>query len=195
MKIDETDIQAHVRTMQTIVGALAAGVIFFGVLTVTVLRDANGAAALAADEPKILGLPLLTAMTVAVGAISLIASFVVPKVMVGNGLRMIAGGSALDETTPANADGRRVFPAGDAGRLLQLFTSQLIVASATNEGGVFFALLTYMIEGRPIALAIAGGLVAVLLSRFPTADRVAGWLELHHERLAELRREGFSTGP
>ncbi len=193
MKFDEADIQAQVRTMQIVVVALAAGVIFFGVLTVTVFRDATRPPV--APGPMILGLPLLTALAAVVGALTLIASIVAPRLMVANGLRMIAGGLTLDETRPTSSGQRQVYPAGDVGRLLPLFQAQLIVASAMNEGGALFALLAYMMEGEPLSLAVAGALLAVLLSRFPTVDRVGTWLELHLERLADLRRDGFSTGP
>ncbi|WP_337175984.1 hypothetical protein [Paludisphaera sp.] len=194
MKIDEAEnFDANVQMMQIIVGALTAGVVVFGVLVLTILDGGNRPAA--ANQPTILGLPLLTALALGFGVITLVASFVVPRLMVEGGLRAIAGGSTTDETKLTETGERQVYPANDVGRLLPLYQTQLIVASALNEGGAFFGLLAYLIEGNPAALATAGVLVAVLLSRFPVADRVRGWLDAHLERLAELRRDEFSTGP
>lgn len=195
MKIDEAEnFDVNVQVMQIIVGALAAGVVVFGVLVLTILDGGNRPAA-AANQPTILGLPLLTALAVGFGVITLVASVVVPRLMVEGGLRAIAGGSTTDDTKLTDTGERQVYPANDVGRLLPLYQTQLIVASALNEGGAFFGLIAYMLEGNPAALATAGVLVAVLLSRFPVADRVRGWLDAHLERLAELRRDEFSTGP
>jgi hypothetical protein len=194
MKIDETEnYAASIRVMQIIVGSLTAGVVIFGVLVLTVLD--GGRRPPAANLPTILGLPLLTALAAGFGVISLVASFVVPRFVVESGLRGIAGGATADETKPVESGQRQVYPANDLGRLMPLYQSQLIIASALNEGGALFGLIAYMIEGHVAALATAGALVAVLLSRFPIAERVQGWLDAHLERLAELRRDEFSTGP
>lgn len=193
MKTEETDaVQQVVRTSQIIVGAMVAGVTFFCVFVTTVLGDAGrpGPAA----KPDILGLPLLTALCLGFGVITLVASFVVPRVMVEGGLRVIARGSSLDEMKLTESGQRQVYPASDVRRLLPLFQTQLIVASALNEGGAFFGAVAYMLERQAVALAVAGTMIALILSRFPTLDRVQGWLDAQLERLAQLRRDGFSTG-
>jgi hypothetical protein len=179
MKIDETDaIQTTVRTSQIIVGALASGVAFFGVLVLTVLSDQT-----AAPSPN-----GLTFMAVAFGVISLVLSIIMPVILVDSGLRGIVRGTTPDETKPTESGQRHIYPASDVGRLLPLFQTQLIVASALNEGGAFFGFLAYMLEGQTLALAVAGVLVAVILSRFPTTDRVQGWLDARLQRLDALRR-------
>ncbi|OJW08338.1 MAG: hypothetical protein BGO49_13125 [Planctomycetales bacterium 71-10] len=194
MKTEETDaVRAVVRTSQIIVGAMVAGVAFFCVLATTVLSDAGRPGPPA--KPDVLGLPLITAMSLGFGVISIVASLVVPRVMVEGGLRAIAKGPSLDDMKLTESGQRQVYPASDVGRLLPLFQTQLIVASALNEGGAFFGALAYMIERQAAALAVAGTLVALLLSRFPTLDRVQGWLDAQLERLSQLRRDEFSTGP
>lgn len=194
MKLDETDaVQGVVRTAQIIVGAMVAGVTFFCVLVTTVLSDARQPGAGAG--PIVLGLPLITAMAVGFGLLSLVASLVVPKVVVEGGLRAIAKGASLGDMKLAESGQRQVYPASDVGRLLPLFQTQLIIASALNEGAAFFGAIAYLIEGRAAAIAVAGTMVALILGRFPTLDRVQGWLDAQLERLAALRRDEFSTGP
>ena len=193
MKLDETDaVQAVVRNTQIVVGALAAGVIVFCILVTTVLSDGRRPAA--APGPDILGMPLLTALAVINGVVLAVASLVVPKIVVDGGLRAVAKGPSLDDMKLTESGQRQVYPASDVGRLLPLFQTQLIIASALNEGAAFFGALAYMLEGRAAALAVAGAMVALLLSRFPTLDRVQGWLDVQLDRLASLRRDEFSAG-
>lgn len=188
-KIDEGDgVEAVTRVMQIIVASLTLGVAFFSAIVLGLLRDDKP---LAPNTPGILGLPMLTALAVFFGLTSVIASFVIPKLMTDAALKQIAKGPPLDETKYLDSGERQIYPAGDAGRLLPIFQTQLIVASALNEGAAFFAVLAYMIEGHPIALGVAAVLIALLVSRFPTVDRVRGWLAAQLERLALIRRDEF----
>lgn len=185
---DEDAVQAATRVMQIIVGSLTLGVVLFATLIVGVLRSDKPPVP---DAPKLLGLPILTAVAACFGLLSVLVSFVIPKIMVDGGLKQIAKGPSLDEAKRLDSGERQVFPASDVRRLLPVFQTQLITASALNEGAAFFAVLAYMIEARPIALGVAAVLIALLVSRFPTVDRVKGWLEAQLERLTLLRRDVF----
>lgn len=185
---DEDAVQAAVRTMQIIVAALTLGVVVFSVLVLALLRDDKP---LDPNTPRLLGLPMLTAMAVLFGVVSLIASYIVPKIIADGSIRQLAKGPPLDDTKRLDSGGRQIYPASDVGRLLPVFQTQVITASALNEGAAFFAVLAYLTEGQPIAIGVAAVLIAVLVSRLPTVDRVKGWLEAQLERLALMRRDEF----
>ena len=94
-------------------------------------------------------------------------------------------------TTPRKpSEPAQVYPAGDTGRLLPLYTTQLILGAAINEGMAFFAAIAYMLERHPIALGTAIVLLGGLIARFPTADRVNAWLD---QQLEQLRIERQSA--
>ena len=83
-------------------------------------------------------------------------------------------------------------PAGDAGSLMAIFQSKIIVAAGMLEGGAFFAAITYLVEGGPIGLALAVVLWLGIAAHFPTPSRVIGWIEqqlelLDRERLLDQR--------
>ncbi len=64
-----------------------------------------------------------------------------------------------------------------------VYQTQLIIASALNEGPAFFAGVAYLIGKDTIALGVGVLLIAVLASRFPTRDRVARWIDEQQEKL------------
>ncbi|MGC8639015.1 MAG: hypothetical protein ACP5XB_03950 [Isosphaeraceae bacterium] len=48
--------------------------------------------------------------------------------------------------------------------------------------------IAYMLERKPMALAAAGVLLGVILTRLPTALRLRGWLDRQTEILLEERQ-------
>ncbi|MDG3006052.1 hypothetical protein [Paludisphaera mucosa] len=192
MMNDEDAVQGATRTMQIIVAALAGGVVLFWAMVTLVLPNAGGPKPpAAAAGPDILGLPLLTAMAIVFGLVSVVASFLVPKVVVDGALGQIAKGMATEDSTASRPGAKQVYPASEVAKLLPVYSTQLIIASALNEGAAFFAGIAYMLEHHPATIGVAGVLVALLLSRFPTTDRVQGWLEAQLERLTVKRRDDF----
>ena len=77
----------------------------------------------------------------------------------------------------------------DTGRLAVVYSTQLIVGAALNEGAAFFAGVAYLIGKDPIALGVGLFLVGVLIARFPTTDRVARWIARQEEMLL-VERQG-----
>ncbi|WP_165246228.1 hypothetical protein [Paludisphaera soli] len=193
-RIDDEQFQAFTRTTQIIVGSLAAGVVMFWVIVTVVLSDGGGpkpAAGGGAAGPPILGLPLLTAVSVLFGAVSVVASILVPKLIVDGAIGQMAKGIRPDSTTSAPTGAKQVDPESEADKLLPIYQTQLIIASALNEGGAFLAGIAYMMEGHAAAILVAGVLLALLLSRFPTAERIQAWIAAQLERLAAKRRDDF----
>ena len=63
--------------------------------------------------------------------------------------------------------------------------------SVLLEGGAFFAVIASMLERNPIALVTAIVLLAHLVARFPTADRVNDWLDRQLGLLQEERQSAI----
>jgi hypothetical protein len=187
--MNDDDMRGFTQTSQIIIGSLAAGVIMFWVIITLVLGDGPGAPAVAGA--KILGLPPLTAVSVLFGAVSVVASILIPRVMVDSALARMGTGGPGDLDAGREPGTKQVSPGGGAAELLPVYQTQLIVASALNEGAAFFAGIAYMIEHHAAAILVAGVLLALLLSRFPTAERIQAWLSAQLERLAAKRRDDF----
>ncbi len=182
-------VRGVTRMTQIIVGSLALGLLVFLTIVLFVIEPTGPPAG--PDRANPLGLPLLTLLAVVFGVVALVLSFLAPGMVIAGGLKQIAERPPGD---PAPTDPWKegpTLPANDVGGLLPLFQIQLIIASALTEGAAFFALIAYMVERHPFALGLAALLIVVLLSRFPTLDRVHGWLDDQSARLANLRRGDF----
>ena len=121
-------------------------------------------------------------------------SFVIPLLVAKQQRRAIASGkltadSPINATPGKGANGAASSPGG----LPVAFLTQLIVGAAMNEGAAFFALVAYLIEKNPIALAVAIVLIAGVIARFPTAGRVERWLEQQREKLREDQLDALSS--
>ena len=182
---DSEPLAPFVRICQVIVGALVMGVVTFLVMVVLIIPRFDGGAPVqpqpagAADIGPATALPIITYMALAMGAAVLGLSFVIPQVAVSQARRQIAKGTAPKPGKTAEED---------ATSLLPIYQTQLIIGAALLEGGAFFATIAYMLERKPLALAAAGVLLAVLLTRFPTVDRVRGWLDRQMDVLQEERQ-------
>jgi hypothetical protein len=91
--------------------------------------------------------------------------------------RTIAREAPPATTARKASEPAQVYPAGDTGRLLPVYTTQLIMGAAINEGMAFFAAIAFMLERHPIALGTAIVLLGGLVARFPTVDRVNAWID------------------
>lgn len=156
---NEQDLSGITQTARIIVGSLATGLTIFLVICVAVIRPEP------ADEP------FLTWAGLALAAVALIASNAVRRLIADQGKRQIAGE-----------------PAGDRpGSLLSLYQTQLVAGAALIEGGGFFALICYFIEGSMLALGAGLLMIVALASLFPTRDRIERWVEA---RLVEVDQLG-----
>lgn len=192
MMKDADDIQGVTQTSQIIVGSLAAGVIAFWAV-ITLVIDPNPAPAGGAGRAGGLffGIPMLTAFSALFGVAVLAGSILVPRLIVDGAVAQLAKGRPYDKDAGEGAGTKQLRPEAGAAELLPVYQTQLIVASALNEGGAFFAAIAYMLERHSAAILVAGVLLALLLSRFPTVDRVRGWIEAQLERVAARRRDDF----
>jgi hypothetical protein len=167
------------RTLQIIVGAMAAGVLFFVAIVVFALP--NAAQARAADSQ-----PLITyvavGMSVAIGA----AWLVVPSAVVRRMRETLVSGSSKEwgivKHMP-NAD-----QIGDAIPLAAIYQTGMIIRVALLEGTAFLAAVAYMLERQPIALILVGVLWLMIVSHIPTVSRVESWVDSELASLPQLRQ-------
>lgn len=189
-------IRAATLQGQIIIGALVAGLLTFLVI-VTVLDTepkagggAGGQGAVAADA----SLPIITYVAVAFAAATLPMSFVIPLLVAKQQRQAIASGKLTARSPVGATPGKGTNGAASSlGGLPVAFLTQLIVGAAMNEGAAFFALVAYLIEKNPIALAVAIVLIAGVIARFPTAGRVERWLEQQREKLREDQLDALSS--
>ncbi len=202
---DQDVIDRVTRQSQIIVGALITGVVFFLGIATVIDMPSNaaarpGAGVKSAEGPgqradvRLNARPasdgtdfrvLLTWIAVAFAVMSLPMSFVVPGLIAQQNRRAIAAGTWPPASQSAATD-RLLGPKESrtsTGQLALVYQTQLIIASALNEGPAFCAGVAYLIGKDMIALGVGVLLIAVLASRFPTRDRIARWIDDQQEKL------------
>jgi hypothetical protein len=189
------------RTTQIIVGALISGVtifllivgfmVHFGVLGAVAGAPGQAAApnvpgaAAPGNNPAAgpglgLSMPLLTYIAVGMAAIMLPLSFILPGIVANQSLRAAAASGTAGGPSPTTASAKAP---GAVGGPAAAFQTSAIVGGALNEGAAFFAGIAYLIEQNVIALVVAVILLAVMVVRFPTRERVDRWIAQQEEKL------------
>jgi hypothetical protein len=172
--ISEDRVRGHIRTLQIICGALAAGVVTFLVVVLVINGPPNAAAA-----PGV-----LTYLSGGFFLVMLVVSIIVPRSIVQSQIAHIACGTwKPPEQLPANYD-----VSAESAKLLMAYQTHMIVRLALLESAGFFALVAYLSEGHWLALAVAICALALLLSQFPTRGRVENWSEYARSRMQEIRQ-------
>jgi hypothetical protein len=194
---DQDAIRSATLQGQIILGALVAGLVMFLVISTIIIigltprpAAADGRGAVAAESP----LPIITYVAVAFGATLLPMSFVVPSLVAKQQRRALASAGMTASASPAPTRGGQSNAAmAPLTGLPAAFLSQLIIGAAINEGAAFLALVAYLLEKNPIALAMAVVLIAGVIARFPTAGRVERWIEQQQEKLREEQLDARSS--
>src|SRR5262249_8482076 len=176
---------------QILVGVLILGLVTF--LGITTVIDLGTSRAVPAGANPGDGAPgqgfslgqILTWMAIAFAVIDLPLSFLMPALITRRARRAIAAGKWTPSQTPTGT----VAPQTDSGKLAAVYLTQLIIGATLNEGAAFFAGVAYLIGKDPIALGVGLFLVGVLITRFPTTDRVARWIARQEEMLL-VERQG-----
>ncbi|HWE38596.1 MAG TPA: hypothetical protein VG406_18640 [Isosphaeraceae bacterium] len=161
---DSNDVlELVLRQCQIIIAALIAGVTLFAALDLLVLSQLGKAAATS----------MLSWVAVGSTAFWAALAWLVP--------RLIADRVVRDRAEVPRGP-------GDLDRLLAGFRAKTVVAGALLEGPVFFALIAYMIERSPIALAAAAPALLYLMLQFPTRPALEAWLDDQLWRLDQRRQ-------
>jgi hypothetical protein len=177
---DEAPIDDVTRISQIIGGALITGVLFFlGIASVIGLREPEFGT-------------LVTYVALALAAVILPLSFLVPHWVANRNRRAIAAGTWAPPS-PGGSQAPRISPEAiptDADKLAMAYLPQFIVGAALLEGSAFFAGIAYFLGQNPIALGLALLLVGGLILRFPTRHRVQLWVEKQRDKLVLERQSG-----
>jgi hypothetical protein len=176
--------------VQIIVGALMAGILFFLAIAL-VVRPPTKLLPLSAPG-------VITMIAIGFAGLLVILRPLVLRILVARARRQILAGTFRAPgvqpggTAGTNTGFNAGLPPGDAGSLMAVFQGKIIVGAAMLEGGAFFAAIAYLVEGGPIALALAVVLWLGIAAHFPNLPRVIGWIErqlewLDQERLLDQR--------
>lgn len=169
----------YLRTMQIIGGALIAGVSSFFAL-VLFLRFGQAHPPGAAQA----ALPMVTFVFCVFWLAAVTMSFIVPRVMTRQAVRQILTGTwSAPQGQPLPTD-------TVIAKLLIVRQTTLIVGLALLEGAGFFGCIAFLLEGNPVALALLLTLLALMVLRFPTEQRIRTWLESQAAAIVELRQSG-----
>ena len=174
MSDENSFLAARVRTMQIILASMLLGcILFMGIALFW--RQAN--------QNPLAVMPFVTYIALAFALMTLIGSFLLSNLATAGGRRNLArqqGPARIDTSSPDPAS-------SDKKKLLELMATVLVMTAAPLEGGTFFLLVAYMIEGSLLAIVGALILLAVLASKFPTQERTERWLEQQQELLQQDR--------
>ena len=176
----QADIGKAVRTGQIIVGALVGGCLFF--LFILLVLAPTGMAGGNRD-------PLITWIALGFGALTVVLRLIVPGLVVSRTLGAIARGTyqlGLGQGRPVPNFERFIERTGDAGLLWTVYLTRTIVAGALLEGGAFFLLISYLLEGQLLALGAAIFLIVGIALLMPTRNSVIHWIE---DRLRDVEME------
>lgn len=154
------DLAAPLLQMRIIVFALAMGV---AMTTVIFLAIADGEPA---DDP------LISYIALGFAVMMVVVWLVVPNLLTRHVRHELAGqqaaGTAFERE--ATVSDSAIAP------LLKAYLARLIVGCALLEGAALFNLVAYLVEGSLSNVVVAGILLLLILSHFPTRDRVADWV-------------------
>jgi hypothetical protein len=165
-------------TMQIIAGALVTGVLVFVAIDLYLVLVQNRGGGLNPPQP----VPLLSWMALGMLAVTVPVSFLLPRFLTRSALQRIASGTwQLGPNVP--------IPATDAGKLLAVRQTTLILGLAPLEGAAFFGCIAYLMEASVLALSAVLVALLLMLWQFPTESNVRAWLAEQTEQLAQVRRE------
>jgi hypothetical protein len=169
MSTEPDDIPAgQLRTMQIIAAAMMNGIVLplaLFVFLVTVKQQKP----ILTDPADLQMVSMVALLLLATNAP---LSLLLPSIMTRNALRQIAA---------------RESPLAD---LLPLRQTTLIVGLALLEGVAMVGCIAFLLECHAVDFIVVGLVLALMLARFPTRNRVRAWLARQLAVLEELRIRG-----
>jgi hypothetical protein len=157
-------LRPNVLTLRIIVAAMATGVLVFAAVATIIRAGGN-------MQPRAVG--LITIMAFAWTPVALILGRLVPALMGKQARANIVSGTGLAASN------------SEVDLLANQYQTNTIIAIALLEGAAFFNLVAYLLEGHPAALGLGIGLAIVILTQFPSAQRMANWIEQQVRLIAE----------
>lgn len=154
-----TQNKPSILVCQIIVGALMAGVVFFGCMAIFI------GLAPAGDDAANDGLPMISLVMCTFAVVAVMARFVVPPALVAQ---------QRSRATSNNEEEELV-------NFLGLFQTKTILENALPEGACFALIVSYIVEGQWWVLAVVAGLLAIMAIGFPTQSKFDNWYRAQRE--------------
>lgn len=169
-------VRLATRTAQVISISLAAGVIFFAavVLSLTGQKPPAGA-------PQV---PILSYAAVAIALVAMVMRLIVPGMLAARTRSAVVQRDTARVPQPTLANTAEL---GDIAPLMGVFQTKVIVGTALLEGAAFFCLVAYLIERQPSSLVVAGVLFCLLIGQIPTVGRTMTWIESELVSIGQMR--------
>jgi hypothetical protein len=180
---DRRDLSRGILTTQIIAAALLTGLLAFaGIALMLVQQQGRGL-----NPPA--GPPIESWVALGFFVAALVLWAVLPRwVARAQVARVAAGTWTPNPRLAASAN------ATDAVKLLAVFQSRTVMASALLEAPGFFAGIAYLLEGQPFALGVVGAAVLLMWASFPTRGRIERWLEAQQAQVDAMRQTGDLPG-
>jgi hypothetical protein len=125
-------------------------------------------------------------MAYAFAVFSGIASFVVPNLISNRARQSLATGGpsnwGLVKNLPNAAE------LGDIAPLAAIFQTRTITGAALLQGAAFFACVAYLVEHQQAVLIVAGALLLMIASKFPTVSGLESSIESDAATAQQLRQ-------
>jgi hypothetical protein len=162
---------ARLRTMRIVLGALCVGVVSMAAVMVWQRQ----AAPLPPPE-----LPVVTFVALGFAAFMAVFSVAIPLFLQAAWRRQLRRQEGPPPTgaTPALSSEEAWWAR---------YQSRLILQAALLEGPAFFQLIAYRVEGLPVSLGVAAGLLICLLMLFPTRAGVERWVAAQRDLMEQGR--------
>lgn len=160
---DDEQLKPSVRVLQIIVIALAAGVSAF---TIVALNSSGSK-----TEPN--AISNLTMIGGVVAIIAVVMHVVIPQILIRGRIRHLI---KADTVTDMHTE------------LLGSKQVATIIACALLEGSAFINVSVYMTQRNMISIWISLGLTAMILTYFPTVNRLSNWLERKTREIEDQRQ-------
>jgi hypothetical protein len=153
-------IAASIRTPRIVVTAMAMGVLAFLVVVLMLPPRADR------------GEPLVAYIAVAFAVVALAASMALSKMVAKKSVQRILAerASVADDRFQGGVNDQTL------DKLLGVFSTKLIIYCALLEGGAFFNLVAYLIDGQVINLYAVGALLVMMAIGFPTLGGAEDWI-------------------
>lgn len=163
----DPSLTARARTMQIIATALCVGVFSFMVVAVA-LSQVNPPQA---NLGRIAGLPLLSAIAIALFILQMPVALLLPHVILQANVKQAAAECLTGEELPT--------------RLLAAYQTAMIIRLALFEGVGFLACIATILEGPLPAIIIAALSLICMIVNFPATSRIDEWLDQQQRRVDE----------
>jgi hypothetical protein len=171
-------IRKVTRTIQIIVGAMAAGVLaFLGIVFYLVSRNPN--AAVPAE-------PIVTYLAIGMALVTVIASLIVPGIVASRMRQSLVDGRSSQWGLVQNVP--RAAELGDVTALAVIYQTRTIIGTALLEGSAFLASVAYLLEHQRYAAYVASVLLLLLLGQIPTTARIEAWMEGESAMIQQMRQ-------